>query len=160
DIVVPERAPHTTAEVSQTVTDEGFVRHVDQDFPPTQIVTTQRTETGDVFLEEGGKAERDTTTITTETLEQEAAEQRRRLEQLEKMEREVEERLQQIPEVKKQVTQTTSSEGWVQHVEDTVPRPKIVQTTTRTEKKETIQGGILQVSLFYECRVAYRFGSF
>ncbi|VDM72885.1 unnamed protein product, partial [Strongylus vulgaris] len=53
DIVVPKRPPHTTAEVSQTVSDEGFVRHVDQDFAPTQIVTTERTVVGGVALEEG-----------------------------------------------------------------------------------------------------------
>ncbi|KIH69423.1 immunoglobulin I-set domain protein [Ancylostoma duodenale] len=137
DIVVPERVPHTTAEVSQTVTDEGFIRHVDQDFTPTQVTTTERTVHGGVAVERGGKVVKEEEVVTTvsERTDEEDAERKRQLEQLEKMEREVEERLRRGPEVEKRVTQTTSAEGWVQHVEDDMAKPQAVQTTKRYEKE-------------------------
>ncbi|ETN81722.1 immunoglobulin I-set domain protein [Necator americanus] len=139
DIVVPERAPHTTAEVSQTVTAEGFIRHLDQDFTPTQVTTTERSVRGGVTMEQGERVRREAeavVTVTEKTREQDA-EERRQLEQLEQMEKEVEERLRRGPEVQKRVTQTTSAEGWVQRVEDDVAKPQVVQTTKRIEKEVT-----------------------
>ncbi|KAJ1365152.1 hypothetical protein KIN20_025381 [Parelaphostrongylus tenuis] len=132
DIVVPEYHPHTATDVSQTVTDEGHIYHTDQSFEPLTVTTTERRisgsvsvgDTGTVTLEGG-----EVTVVAKEQIIDEAAERRR----LEEMERELQELEALVPKMSKRVQQTTTAEGWVEHVHDDIAQPQTVRTTKRVE---------------------------
>ncbi|VDP20777.1 unnamed protein product, partial [Heligmosomoides polygyrus] len=133
DIVVPERRPQTIAEVTQTVTDEARIHHMEQHFTPTQVTTTERFVQGGVGVlhdETIRKEER-----IVDAVEEESTVERSKRILLEQLEREEKELVERIPKAVKQVTQTTTAEGWVQHVHDDMAQPHAVQTTKRYEKQ-------------------------
>ncbi|XGW04508.1 hypothetical protein V3C99_015582 [Haemonchus contortus] len=132
DIVIPERVPKTTAEVSQTITDEYRVFHIDEHYEPQQITTTERTVHGGVTYEEGGKKEEEKRVTIVEDKETEEEHRKRLL--IEQLEQEEKELIEKIPKVLKEVTQETSTEGWVQRTAE-VAKPKTVQTTKRVEEQ-------------------------
>ncbi|WKY09281.1 hypothetical protein Q1695_001999 [Nippostrongylus brasiliensis] len=138
DIVVPERRPKTTAEVSQTITEDARVHHVEEHFTPTQITTTERIITGGVGVMRDEEMAKEEQKVVEHVEEESLIEKKKRLllEQLEQEEREL---LERIPKPSKQVTQTTEAEGWVQHVHDDLAQPQTVQTTKRYEK-EVVEG--------------------